>query len=133
MKNLVVNSTILLTLVMLIIFPNIPAYLHLYNQSLVPKLQLSVSDETSEEMKILKGDIAYLEALLSRAIENRSNDNEVRNSHELNNSINLFFNNSFQIDVFRTKLLDDKLLHYENNNIASIYLKIPSPPPKFFS
>ena len=129
MKNLILNSALLL---ILIVVPIIPGYLHIYNQQSNPKLKLCVENGRYGNMNILKGDLANLEAIFSRALEN--NDNEDPKSHELNNRINLFFFTSqSKFDFKDQELKINKLLYSKNNNFSTVYLKIPSPPPKNIS
>ena len=84
-------------------------------------------------MRILKGDLAYLEAILSRALEN--NKNEKPTSQELNNTFNLlvFTTPTTKINIFSSLIITKKLFYSKENNFSTIYLKIPSPPPKVFS
>ncbi|MEN8188015.1 MAG: hypothetical protein ABFR05_12875 [Bacteroidota bacterium] len=131
MKNIVINSAFLF---LLVIFPTIPGYLHLYNQSSNPKTKLCIKNGATERINILKGDLAYLEAIFSRALENKSDNNDMPNSQETNNTINLFvYSSSLKIDYFIPQLLIDKLLYSKNNDLSSVYLKVPSPPPKHIS
>ena len=129
MKNLILNSALLL---ILIVVPIIPGYLRIYNQQSNPKLKLCVENGRNGNMNILKGDLAYLEAIFSRALEN--NDNEDPKSHELKNTINLlFFTSQSKFDFKDPVLKINKLFYSKNNNFSTVYLKIPSPPPKNIS
>jgi len=85
-----------------------------------------------KNINILKGDLAYLEAIFSRALENKKHDEPT--SHELNIIVNLlFYTSQSKIDFNKPIIRVNKLLFSKNNNLSSIYLKIPSPPPKFIS
>ncbi|MEN8123951.1 MAG: hypothetical protein ABFR32_02400 [Bacteroidota bacterium] len=129
MKKLLINSTLLFILV---IFPVIPSYLNLYNQISNPKLKLCVDNGVDKNINILKGDLAYLEAIFARALEN--NKNEESKTHELNITINLlFFTSQSKIDFFNPFITINKLMYSKNNDLSAIYLKIPSPPPKYIS
>jgi len=130
MKNLLLNSTLLF---LVIIFPLIPGYLRLYNQKSNPQLKLCIQKGVNKNMRILKGDLAYLEAILSRALEN--NKNEKPTSQELNNTFNLlvFTTPTTKINIFSSLIITKKLFYSKENNFSTIYLKIPSPPPKVFS
>ncbi len=129
MKKLLINSALLFILV---IYPIIPSYLHLYNQVSNPKLKLCVDIGIDKNINILKGDLAYLEAIFSRALENKKNNEPT--TYESNIIINLlFFTSQSKIDFIKPLLRINKLLFSKNDNLSSIYLKIPSPPPKFNS
>ena len=129
MKKLLINSTLLFILV---IYPIIPSYLHLYNQISNPKLKLCIDSDVSISINILKGDLAYLEAIFSRALENKKNDKST--SHEINTIVNLlFFTSHSKINFIKPLIKINKLFFSRNNKLSSIYLKIPSPPPKYIS
>jgi len=130
MKNILLNSTLLF---LLIIFPLIPGYLRLYNQKSNPQLKLCIQKDVNKNMRILKGDLAYLEAILSRALEN--NKNELPTSKELTNTFNIlvYTTPTTKINIFSSKTITKKLFYSKENNFSTIYLKIPSPPPKIFS
>ena len=129
MKKLLLNSTLIFILVL---FPLIPSYLHLYNQISSPKIKLCYDNGTRKSINILKGDMAYLEAIFSRALENKNNDEPI--SHEINRTINiLFFISQSKFDFKDPILKINKLFFSKNNDLSLIYLKIPSPPPKVFS
>ncbi len=130
MKNILLNSTLLF---LLIIFPLIPGYLRLYNQKSNPKIKLCTQNGIQKNMNILKGDLAYLEAILSRALEN--NKNELPTSKELTNTFNIlvYTTPTTKINIFSSKTITKKLFYSKENNFSTVYLKIPSPPPKNFS
>ena len=129
MKKLLLNSTIIFILV---IFPLIPSYLHLYNQVSSPEIKLCYDNGNRKSINILKGDIAYLEAIFSRALENKNSDEPI--SHEINRTINiLFFISQSKIGFIKPIIKINKLFFLKNNDLPSIYLKITSPPPKTFS
>ena len=129
MKKLLLNSILIY---LMVIFPLIPGYLNIYNQISSLKVKACYENGNRKKINILKGDLAYLEAIFSRALEN--NDNEDSKSHELNNTINLlFFTSQFKFDFKNPLLRINKLLYSKNNNLSTIYLKILSPPPKVFS
>lgn len=76
--------------------------------------------------------MAYLEAIFSRALENKNNDEPI--SHEINHTINiLFFISQSKMGFIKPIVKINKLFFSKNNDLSSIYLKIPSPPPKVFS
>ncbi len=130
MKALV-NSALLF---ILIIFPILPSYLHLYNQISNPELELCSDNGNSKKIRILKGDLAYLEAIFSRAMENKKNSKEEPTSQVLNSSvILLFFTAPSKIDFINPYAVINKVLYSKHNNLSTIYLKIPSPPPKYIS
>ena len=129
MKKMVTNITLIF---LLVIFPLVPSYLHLYNHISSPKLKLCIETGVERKINILKGDLAYLEAIFSRAMEKENNEDP--KSHELNNAINLlFFTSQSKFDFKDPVLKINKLLYSKNDNLSSTYLKIPSPPPKVFS
>ncbi len=131
MKNLILNSFLLF---ILIIYPLLPSYLHMYNQISNPKIKLCVKNGNYESMNILKGDLADLEAFFTIDIENESDNNGMPIEQELINRLNLFVNtSSSKLDVKAPIIIIDKLFYSENNDLAAIYLKIPSPPPKYTS
>ena len=129
MKNLILHSALLL---ILIVVQVIPGYLHIYNQKSNPKLKLCVENGRNGDMNILKGDLAYLEAIFSRALENSSNNKDMPTSLELT-TMTLIYTSPSKIEIFKPLINIDKLLYSKNNNLSSIYLKIPSPPPKYIS
>jgi len=129
MKKLLFNSTLIFIMV---IFPLVPSYLHLYNQISSPKIKLCYENGNRKSINVLKGDLAYLEAIFSRTLEN--NDKEDPKSQELKNTINLLFFTSQSKFDFKDPVLNiNKLLYSKNNNFSTVYLKIPSPPPKNIS
>lgn len=129
MKKLLLNSTLIF---ILLISPLIPSYLHLYNQISSPKIKLCYDNGNRKSINILKGDMAYLEAIFSRALENKNNDEPI--SHEINRTINiLFFISQSKMGFIKPIVKINKLFFSKNNDLSSIYLKIPSPPPKVFS
>lgn len=129
MKKLLLNSTLIF---ILLISPLIPSYLHLYNQISSPKIKLCYDNGNRKSINILKGDMAYLEAIFSRAFENKNNDEPI--SHEINRTINiLFFISQSKMGFIKPIVKINKLFFSKNNDLSSIYLKIPSPPPKVFS
>jgi len=129
MKSLILHSALLL---ILIVVQVIPGYLHIYNQKSNPKLKLCVENGRIGNMNILKGDLAYLEAIFSRALENSSNNKDMPTSQELN-IITLIYTSPSGIDIYNPLSSINKLLYSKNSNLPSVYLKIPSPPPKYFS
>ena len=130
MKKFILNSVLLF---LLIIFPLLPGYLRLYNQKSNPQLKLCIQKDVNKSMNILKGDLAYLEAILSRALEN--NKNEMPTSQELNNTFNLlvYTTPTTKINILSSLIVTNKLFFSMENNFSTVYLKIPSPPPKVFS
>ncbi len=129
MVKFFLNSAIL---IILVVFPTIPSYLHLYNQISNPKLKLCVDLGVDKNVNILKGDLAYLEAIFSRALENKKNDEPA--SQKLNTPVNiLFFTSQVKINFFNPQINIKKLLFSKNNHLSTVYLKIPSPPPKNIS
>lgn len=131
MKNVIINIVFLF---LLIVLPAIPGYLNLYNQISNPKVKLCLENGTTESINILKGDLDYLEVILSKALENNSDNKDLPSPQETKNNLNLFvYTSSLKIDVLIQQILVDKLLYSKNNDLSSIYLKIPSPPPKYFS
>lgn len=130
MKNLVLNGSLLF---ILIIYPLLPSYLHLYNQISNPKIKLCIEGKY-ESMNILKGELADLEAFFTNDTENNSDNNGMPTGQELNNRLNLFVNTSqTKLNVHAPLTIIDKLFYSKSNDLSEIYLKIPSPPPKYIS
>ena len=131
MKNVIINIVFLF---LLIVLPAIPGYLNLYNQISNPKVKLCLENGTTERINILKGDLDFLEIIFSKALENNSDNKDLPSPQETKNTINPYvYTSSLKIDVVIQQILVDKLLYSKNNDLSSIYLQIPSPPPKYFS
>ncbi len=114
--------------------PLIPSYLNIYYISIKTNQTTSIDYETSQNLEVLKGDIAYLKAILSRAFENESNNNgEPTPQRTINSVSQLVFTLPTKIEFFIPQIIDKKLLIRGKSSLSVIYLKIPSPPPKIFS
>jgi len=131
MKRLFINSVLL---IILIGIPLVPSYLHIYYVSINTNQTTSIDYETSQNLEVLKGDIAYLKAILFRAFENESNNKGESTPQRTINSVSqLIFTLPSKIEFFIPQIIDKKLLIIGKSNLSAIYLKIPSPPPKIFS
>ena len=131
MKKLFINSTLLIILIGL---PLVPNYLYLYYSIVKSNLTIDAKDDSSNDTKILTGDIAYLQAIMLRANKNESNDNGDPISQRTSSSvIQLDYTAPLKIEVFTSLIINKESLSFVNNNLTTVYLKIPSPPPKNFS
>ena len=131
MKKLLINSTLLIILIGL---PLVPNYLYLYYVVVKSNLTINLKDDSSKDIKILTGDITYLKAIMLRANENKSNDNGDSTPQRTSNSIiQLDYTTPLKIEVFTLSIINKESLSFVNNNLTTVYLKIPSPPPKNLS
>jgi len=131
MKRLLISSVLLLILIGI---PLLPSYLDIYYMTIKSNQTASFNYESIEDLEVLKGDIAYLKAIFSRANNKESDNNGEPVSQRTSNLISqLIFTVPSKIEVFTPQIINNKALNFINSNLASIYLKIPSPPPKLVS
>ena len=131
MKRLLINSILL---IILIGIPLVPSYLHLYYITVKSNPTISINYDTSDNLDVLKGDITYLKAIFLRATKNNSTNNGEEAPQRTSNTISqLVFTIPSKIEFYTPQIIDRKLLISGKSNLTTIYLKIPSPPPKLFS
>lgn len=130
MKKILINSVLLLVFLGFLLVPNYP-YLHYF--LVKSKTTISNADAKVVTSKTLIGDIAYLNAIISR-VDNNKESNKKTPIPETNNHLTqLVFINNSNLNLF--KLFNSKPNYSEFINPISglIYLIIPSPPPQFSS
>ncbi len=128
MRKLFVHTILL---ILLIIIPTIPGYLRLYNQYSNPPLILCVDNGGYRKLSVLKGDLDYLEAIFERALENTSKKEGVPLNELMQKITNLFiYTVQVSIDIFKDPDIINRSFYHRNNDIASVYISPPSPPPE---
>lgn len=131
MKRLLTSSVLLLILIGI---PLVPSYLDIYYMTIKSNQTASSNNEANVDLQVLKGDIAYLKAIFSRANNKESNNNGEPAPQRTSNSITqLVFTVPSKIEFFIPQIVNNKALNSFTSNLSSFYLKIPSPPPKLVS
>ena len=131
MKRLLISSVLLLILIGI---PLLPSYLDIYYIAIKSNQTAKFNYESIEDLEVLKGDIAYLKAIFCRANNKESDNNGEPVSQRTSNLISqLIFTVPSKVEVFESLIINNKTLNFINSNLVSIYLKIPSPPPKLVS
>lgn len=132
MKQILINSVLLLIFMGLLLVPNYP-YLHYY----LVKSQPSIgnADINIESSKTLIGDIAYLNAILHRANVNDGESKEKTSPPpETNNHFNhLVFINSSMIELHKPQNVNCGHLVFNTPESTKVYLTPLTPPPNYLS
>jgi hypothetical protein len=87
-------------------------------------------NDTSEAFKVLKGDEAYLKALLSRGIEVESNSGKSTPPNTTNSFTQLVFTLPLLNEDLNVYQIEKEPLYFGNVDLTQVYLQVPSPPPK---
>ena len=131
-KNLLINSVLLLVFTGFLLAPNYP-----YLRHLIVKKQTTISnaDVTVENNKTLIGDIAYLSAILSRA----GGDKDAKTKKEApppeinHNFTQLVYITPSNLEFPPPQNLVCKYTNFIHYFLSTVYIKIPSPPPEILS
>jgi hypothetical protein len=128
-KNIFINSVLLLVFTGFLLAPNYP-----YLRHFIVKRQTIISnaDVAIEKHKTLIGDIAYLTAIMNRAVEKDTKTKKETPPPETNNNINQLVFITPSDFIFSEPLIVNKAYSdFFKSFLSSVYLKIPSPPPEF--
>lgn len=111
------------------VLPNLPFVKYYFGQYKHRNNELVISNSDSQ---VLVGDICFLKALIERTIDENSNKDEA--PPEANNqNTNLVYIISDLLGLNDISVATDIMFQNNKELLTYRYLKIPSPPPKYFS
>lgn len=127
MKKILINSVLLLVFMGFLLIPNYP-YLHYFLVN--SKTTISNADVKVVTSKTLIGDIAYLNAIISRVDNNKQSNKKAPIPETNNHFTQLVFINNSNLNLDKLYKSKSKYSVFINPILNLVYLKIPSPPPQ---
>jgi len=131
MKQLLINSVLLMVFMGFLLAPNYPYLRYLL---IKPHTGVSNADATVENNITLIGDIAYLSAIISRVGDKDGKTKREAAPPETNhNFTNLVYITPPMQECPQPEDYVSKHTNFQIYFYKTVYLKIPSPPPEFLS